>query len=61
MFAVKNLGSTLVYLVVVIFFYFLLVFISLVYGMFGVLQSTYLFIKKHMVWNFTLRLLIQQF
>ncbi len=61
MFAVKNLGSTLVYLVVVIFFYFLLVFVSLLYGMFGILKSTYFFIKKYMVWNFTLRLLIQQF
>jgi hypothetical protein len=61
MFAVKNLGSTLVYLVVVIFFYILLVFISLLYGMFGILKGTYLFIKRHMVWNFTLRLLIQQF
>jgi hypothetical protein len=61
MFAVKNLGSTLVYLVVVIFFYILLVFISLLYGMFGILNGTYLFIKRHMVWNFTLRLLIQQF
>jgi hypothetical protein len=61
MFAVKNLGSTLVYLVVVIFFYIVLVFISLLYGMFGILNGTYLFIKRHMVWNFTLRLLIQQF
>ena len=61
MFAVKNLGSTLVYLVVVIFFFIVLVFISLLYGMFGILNGTYLFIKRHMVWNFTLRLLIQQF
>jgi hypothetical protein len=58
MFAVKNLGSTLVYLVVVIFFFIVLVFISLLYGMFGILNGTYLFIKRHMVWNFTLRLLI---
>lgn len=61
MFTVKNLGSTLVYLVVVIFFYFVLVFTSLLYGMFGILHRLYLFIKRHMVWNFTLRFMIQQF
>ena len=61
MFTVKNLGSTLVYLVLVIFFYLLLVLVSLIYGLFGILHKVYLFIKKHMVWNFTLRFLIQQF
>jgi hypothetical protein len=61
MFAVKNLGSTLVYIAFVILAYLALILSYISQGLFGIFESTHLFIKKYMIWNFTLRLLIQQF
>jgi hypothetical protein len=61
MFTVKNLGSTLVYISFVIVAYLALVLSYILQGLFGIFESTHLFIKKFMMWNFTLRLLIQQF
>jgi hypothetical protein len=61
MFAVKNLGSTLVYIAFVIVAYLALILSYILQGLFGIFESTHIFIKKYMVWNFTLRLLIQQF
>ena len=61
MFTIKNLGSTLVYIAFVIFAYCALVLSYILQGLFGIFESTHLFIKKFMVWNFTLRLVIQQF
>jgi hypothetical protein len=61
MFAVKNLGSTLVYIAFVIVAYLALILSYIFQGLFGIFESTHLFIKKYMMWNFTLRLSIQQF
>jgi hypothetical protein len=61
MFAVKNLGSTLVYIAFVIVAYLVLILSYIFQGLFGIFESTHLFIKKYMMWNFTLRLSIQQF
>jgi hypothetical protein len=61
MFAVKNLGSTLVYIAFVIVAYLALILSYIFQGLFGIFESTHLFIKKYMIWNFTLRLSIQQF
>ncbi len=61
MFTIKNLGSTLVYLVFLVLAYFSLIITSIMYGLFGIWLKLNLFIKRHMKWNFTLRLLIQQY
>ena len=61
MFSIKNLGSTLVYLAFIAVAFLLLIISYILQGLFGIFESTHKFIKKNMMWNFTLRLLIQQF
>jgi hypothetical protein len=61
MFSIKNLGSTLVYIAFITTGYLLLIISYIMHGIFGIFESTHLFLKKYMMWNFTLRLLIQQF
>lgn len=61
MFSVKNLGSTLVYIAFIAVAYLALILSYIFQGIFGIFESTHKFIKKYMLWNFTLRLLIQQF
>jgi hypothetical protein len=61
MFNVKNLGSTLVYIAFIFAAYLALIMSYILQGFFGIFETPYKFIKKQMMWNFTLRVVIQQF
>ncbi len=61
MFTVKNLGSTLVYLAFLVVSYLALIFSYIIFAFLGIFKGVHSFIKKYILWNFTLRLLIQQF
>jgi hypothetical protein len=61
MFTIKNLGSTLVYIAFIAGAYLALIISYIMQGIFGMFESVHLFIRKYIIWNFTLRLMIQQF
>ncbi len=59
MFLIKNLGSTLVYLIFIVTAFIFLFLAYIINGIFGIFDKVYQYLKSLMVWNFTLRILIQ--
>jgi hypothetical protein len=57
---IENLGSTFVYVIVLVFLLLLILLMPLFESLCSSIKIVTLFLKKHMIWNVTLRFIIQQ-